>query len=375
MRLRPGLLILALFAAEILAQAPAGPPETRRDNVREVIHGVEIVDPYRWLEDQESPETRAWIEAQNAYAHAHLDRLPWRPAIAERLAELMKIDRVSLPIERQGRYFLWKKRAEDDLWILYLRRGDTAFYAYQSYTAPRTVYRYDVAEGSSSVWARDAVPFDGAGFDTRQVWYRSKDGTRVPMFLVHRRGLPPNGRQPTLLYGYGGFNVSLTPRFRALSALWVERGGLYAVANLRGGGEFGEAWHRAGMLENKQNVFDDFIAAAEWLIDNEYTTPARLAIAYSPYHRVKAGTKYPAVLLTSGDFDTRVPPLQARKMTALLQSSTAAERPILLLYDTRAGHSGGKPFRKVVEDLSLEAAFLFWQLGVVTPEPAPPESP
>jgi prolyl oligopeptidase len=271
------------------------------------------------------------------------------------------------------------------------------------------------------------VPFEPARFQTRQVWYSSKDGTRVPMFVSHRQGLVPDGDRPTLLEGYGGFNVSITPDFDPRAAWWMEQGGVHAVANLRGGAEFGEEWHRAGMLENKQNVFDDFIAAAEWLVGNRHTRPRRLAIrgasnggllvaaaftqrpelyqavlcefpdldmigyhrfennnppalleygdasrpeqftflhAYSPYQKVKPGTAYPAVLLTTGDADTRVPPLQARKMTARLQAATSSGRPVLLLYDTKAGHAGGRPVAKVVEDLSRELAFLAWQLGM-----------
>jgi prolyl oligopeptidase len=291
---------------------------------------------------------------------------------------------------------------------------------------PQTIYRYDVATGKAEVWAKRQVPFKADDFEVEQVWYTSKDGTKVPMFLVHKRGLKLNGKLPTLLYGYGGFNVSLTPSFDTAAALWAEQGGVYAVANLRGGGEFGEEWHKAGMLDKKQNVFDDFIAAAEWLIKNNYTNPSKLAIqggsnggllvgaaltqrpelyqavlcefpdldmigyyrfknnnppalleygnasdpeqfkflaAYSPYQKVKPGTKYPAVFFTTGDADTRVPPLQARKMTARLQAATASGRPVVLLYDTKAGHAGGKPLSKIIEDLSLEIAFLFWQLG------------
>jgi prolyl oligopeptidase len=249
------------------------------------------------------------------------------------------------------------------------------------------------------------------------------------MFVSHRKGLAPDRQRPTLLTGYGGFNVSITPGFDPSAAWWLEQGGVYAVANLRGGGEFGEDWHRAGMLEKKQNVFDDFIAAAEWLVANRYTSAGRLAIrgasnggllvasaftqrpelfravlcefpdldmvgyhrfennnppalleygnaslpeqfrflrAYSPYQKVKPGTKYPAVLLTTGDADTRVPPLQARKMTARMQAATSSGWPVLLLYDTNAGHAGGRPIGKVVEDLSLEMAFLAWQLGMET---------
>ncbi len=682
--------LIASFIGCAGAERTPSPPPTRREAVSETIHGVEIVDHYRWLEDQESPETRAWIDAQNAHAESLLAGRPSREGIRQRLTELMKIDRIWSPIERGGRYFVRKRRAGDDLAILHTRSGlegedevlidphelspdhttdvtlldvardgtllvygireggvdevsvrvmdvarredlpdrlpealytnvsltadkggfyygvhdretgtrlyyhalgsepdrdrrifgdgygpdkwvspfvsengryllitiyhgwskseihfrdlgtrdpirplvddldanfyprfagstlvmqtdwnapngrilavdlehpargrwrevipegsdaisdfslaggklfvhylhdvssqirihslegddlgeidlpgigtagapegrwesDEAFFDFHSYAVPRTTYRYDVSTGRSTVWARDEVPVDPDRFEVRQVWYESKDGTRIPMFLVHRKDLEPDGRRPTLLYGYGGFNASLTPRFTPDAVLWAEQGGLYAVANIRGGGEFGEEWHRAGMLEKKQNVFDDFIAAAEWLIDNGYTNPSHLAIegysnggllvgaaltqrpdlfqavlcghpdldmvryhefennnppalleygnasvpeqfeflyAYSPYQRVKEGVSYPAVLLTSGDADTRVPPLQARKMTALLQWATASPRPILLLYDTRSGHSGGKPFHKVIDDLSLEIAFLFWQLGM-----------
>jgi prolyl oligopeptidase len=682
------LLLLALQTAVAQTEMPK-PPPTRQDNFREVMHGVEIVDPYRWLEEQESPETRAWIDAQNRYTRSLLDGLPSRPLIQKRLTELLRVDSVGVPFERGGRYFLFKKRAEDDLSILYVRKGlggadevlldphtlspdhttnisledlsgdgklllysvrrggedetelrvmavdgrkelpdrlpralyrgvsfkkdgsgffynlqrrevglrvfyhalgtdpardvevfgagygpdkwvsgsvsedgrylllgvqhgwtknevyvrevaggpvktivndidahfnawfvgdrlimqtdwqapngrilsvdlrdpardkwreivpagrdaiqgyalvggrlfvsylhdvttqikiftaegkplgevklpglgssggmlgrwdsDEAFFSFRSFVTPQTIYRYDVSTGKAELWARPKVPFKSEDFEVKQVWYESKDGTRVPMFLVHKKGLRPDGRLPVLLYGYGGFNVSQTPRFSSVAALWVEHGGVYALANLRGGGEFGEAWHKAGMLDKKQNVFDDFIAAAEWLVKNNYTNPSRLAIqggsnggllvgaaltqrpdlyaavlcefpdldmvgfyrfknnnppalleygnasdpaqfkflyAYSPYQKVKPGTKYPAVFLTTGDADTRVPPLQARKMTARLQAATASGRPVLLLYDTKAGHAAGKPLGRAIEDLSLEMAFLFWQLGV-----------
>jgi prolyl oligopeptidase len=251
---------------------------------------------------------------------------------------------------------------------------------YSSYTTPYSLYRYDSTTGKQTLWYRDAVPFASDKYDAEHVWYPSKDGTKIPMFLIHRKGSTPNANTPTILYGYGGFDVSITPEFSASTALWIEHGGLYAVANIRGGGEFGEEWHRAGMLDKKQNVFDDFIAAAEWLIAKGYTKPGKLGIwggsnggllvgaaltqrpelyqavlcwhpdldmvryykytknnnppalleygnaadpdqfkflyAYSPYENVRAGTKYPAVLFESGDADTRVPPEQARKMTA-----------------------------------------------------------
>ena len=247
------------------------------------------------------------------------------------------------------------------------------------------------------------------------------------MFVVHSKDLRRDGKNPALLTGYGGFLQSQTPSFSPLAAYWVERGGVFAVPNLRGGGEFGETWHQAGMLEKKQNVFDDFIAAAEWLIKQNYTDPSKLAIsggsnggllvgaaltqqpelfravicsyplldmiryhqflvakfwvpeygssenpeqfkvllAYSPYQNVKPGTKYPAVLFVTGDSDTRVAPLHARKMTALLQASSGSDRPVMLLYDTKAGHSrGSTPIGKRIDELTDEISFLFWQLGV-----------
>jgi len=680
------LLAILLISATsaVRAQGPK-PPPTRVDNFREVLHGVEIIDPYRWLEEQDSPETRAWIDAQNKYTHSLLDELPSRPLIQKRLSELLRVDSVSPPFEYGGRYFLFKKRAEDDLSILYVRQGlngkdevlidphtlsadhttdislldasndgkliaysvrtggqdetelrvmdvdkrkdveqlpnalyrgvsmktdgsgfyynlqrrDTglrvfyhaigtdrskdvevfgkgygpdkwvfgsvsedgkyllfgvahgwardevyvqklpdgpiqtivndlpahfeagfagdklvmqtdwqapnqrimvvdlndparekwreiipegrdaiagfslaggklfvtylhnvtsqikifsldgkalgevslpglgsaglggrwssneAFFSFRSFVTPQTIYRYDVKTGKSELWAQPKVPFKSDDFEVRQVWYSSKDGTKVPMFLVHKKGLQPDGKLPVLLYGYGGFNVSQTPRFSSSAAIWAEQGGVFALANIRGGGEFGEAWHKAGMLDKKQNVFDDFIAAAEWLIKNNYTNPSRLAIqggsnggllvgatftqrpelfqavlcqfpdldmvgfyrfknnnppalleygnasipeqfkylyAYSPYQKVKPGEKYPAVLFTTGDQDTRVPPLQARKMTARLQAASTSGKPVLLLYDTKAGHAGGRPLSKIIEDVSLELSFLFWQL-------------
>jgi prolyl oligopeptidase len=289
-----------------------------------------------------------------------------------------------------------------------------------------TNYRFDVATGKQTVWSQSKVPIETEKYEVKQVWYTSKDGTRIPMFLGHAKGLRLDGSNPVFLTGYGGFNVTRTPDFNPLAAAWMIRGGVYAVANLRGGGEFGEEWHHAGMFGKKQNVFDDFIGAAEWLIQNQYTKPSRLAIggnsnggllvgaaltqrpdlfaavvcgyplldmvryhkflvakywvpeygssddpeqfkyiyAYSPYHRVRPGTKYPAVLLISGDSDTRVDPLHARKMTALLQAATSSGRPVLLHYDTKAGHSGGTPVSKQIENLTDELAFLFWQLGL-----------
>ncbi len=671
------------------------PPETRRDDLREVMHGVELVDPYHWLEDADSPETRAWIDVQNDYTRSVLGAMPIRERIRSRLREMLAHDSIGAPAQRRNVYFFLKKGSEQDLWSVYRRKGidgqdellidphpmsrdrsisvgpiapseDANLLAYEvryggedeteirvlevnerrdlpdrlprglyqsiswkadgsgfyysrarrgvgrriyyhalgtdavsdpeifgagyqpengifphasedgsyllaavwwgwrkvelhvrdlrekhdaafrplvtgidakfhpqfagdylivqtdwdapngrilridlreparekwkeivpeavdsirsytgfavigdkvfvnylhnvaarvaifsldgephgelplpadvtagiygrygrdqgivyfgSYTTPYSIYRYNCSTGKSDLWYRDAVPFNSDDFEMRQVWYSSKDGTRVPMFVVHRKSLVLDGNRPTVMYGYGGFGASMTPEFKHGAAWWIEQGGVYAVPNLRGGGEFGEEWHRAGMLEKKQNVFDDFIAAAEWLIANKYTNPDKLAIsgvsnggllvgavmtqrpdlmravycalpdldllrfhhytknnnppalleygdpadatqfrfihAYSPYEHVTAGTKYPAMLLTSGDADTRVPPAQARKMIARMQHATTSDLPILLHHDTQAGHAGIKPTSKVIEDLSIEWSFLAWQLGI-----------
>jgi prolyl oligopeptidase len=687
------LVVLTLFlysSISVVAQEHNGPPQTRVEDVVETIHGVTIHDPYRWLEDQNSPETRAWINAQNQYTKSLLDQFPGRQKIHQRLEKLMKIDVIGSPLERGGRYFIRKRSADQNQFVIYVRNGlngqdqvlidgntlspdqtasaniidvsadgklmaygirqggkdevaisimnvgtrkdiadhfptaryfgfsikpdgsgayytrfgkegprvfyhamgtdyatdkeifgsgygpgtiigsnltddghyllivvsfgsssdnnevwvqdlkangpitpivkdiparfspqiggdqmfiqtnwnaengkmllvdlkkparenwreivpqstsaissfsavggklfveylenvssrvkvfdangkhvrditlpgigstggfsgewgkDEAFYTFTSFTQPTIIYRYQVSTGQQQEWARTNVPIASDQFEVKQVWYESKDKTRIPMFLVYKKGLKLDGKRPTMLTGYGGFNVSLTPSFSAPTALWAEMGGVFAQPNLRGGGEFGEKWHKAGMLANKQSVFDDFIGAAEWLIKNRYTNPSRLAIrggsnggllvgaamtqrpdlfqavvcavplldmiryqnflvakfwvpeygsaenadqfkyiyAYSPYHHVKKGTKYPAVFFTTGDSDTRVAPLHARKMTALMQASTGSDRPILLHYDTKAGHSAGLPVTKQIDDTTEALCFLFWQLGM-----------
>jgi prolyl oligopeptidase len=305
------------------------------------------------------------------------------------------------------------------------------FFAFQSFTVPPSIYRYDLASGKSELWAKvDAPSIDPSAYDVRQEWYSSKDGTKIPIFIVSKKGLVKTGNNPTLLTGYGGFNVSLNPTFNRSMYLWMEHGGVYAVANLRGGSEFGEDWHRAGMLEKKQNVFDDFISAAEYLIAQKYTDKDHLAIyggsnggllmgamitqrpdlfravvcavplldmlryqnfqiaklwipeygtaedakqfdwlyAYSPYHHVKAGQEYPAILFMTADTDTRVDPMHAKKMTALMQAEakngSSQEKPILLRIDTKAGHGQGKPVAKQIEESTDMYSFLFWQLGV-----------
>jgi prolyl oligopeptidase len=308
---------------------------------------------------------------------------------------------------------------------------DELFYGFQSFTFAPSIYRYDLKDGSTSLWTNVAAPsIDPAAYEVNQEWFASKDGTRVPMFVVHKKGVAKNGRNPTLLTAYGGFNVSLTPTFSRTAYLWMEHGGIYAVANLRGGAEFGEDWHRAGMLEKKQNVFDDMIAAAEHLIAEKYTDKNHLAIqggsnggllmgamitqrpdlfravicqvplldmihyqdfqiaklwipeygtsenaeqfkwlyAYSPYHHVKPGTEYPAILFMTADTDTRVDPMHAKKMAAEMQSEakngTSRTRPILLRIETKAGHGAGKPVTKQIEEFTDVYSFLFWQLGV-----------
>ncbi|MFP5245574.1 MAG: prolyl oligopeptidase family serine peptidase, partial [Thermoanaerobaculia bacterium] len=301
-----------------------------------------------------------------------------------------------------------------------------AFYGFSSFHLPPTIYQYDVAKGERSIFVRQNAPVDPNQFTIEQVWYPSKDGTRVPMFVLYKKGLVRNGSNPVYLTGYGGFTSSQLPTFTSRAIAWAEQGGVYAVANLRGGGEFGEAWHRAGMLDKKQNTFDDFIAAGEYLVRERYTSPRHLGIAggsnggllvmaaatqrpdlfgavvcryplidmlryhkflvggfwvpeygnaekadefpflyaYSPYQKVKKGTKYPATLFITGDADTRVAPLHARKMTALMQAEAAndASDPILLRYHILSGHAGGEPVGVQVKNLSEELGFLWWQL-------------
>ncbi|MGW8267706.1 MAG: prolyl oligopeptidase family serine peptidase [Longimicrobiales bacterium] len=664
------------------------PPETAKIPVYDTLHGVQVVDDYRWLEDQEAPETRAWIEAQNAYTDGFLDQVQGRDRIARRLSELMKVETMSAPLIRGGRYFFTKRSPDQDLSVIFMREGpegedrvlidpngwegdvtrsaqmvevskdgtimayaireggqdeielrfldvdggnelpdvlekgryfggaltpdnrtlyyarhgddgpriyrhrmgtpqsadqmifgdryglgeilfaqlsddgryllitvlhgsagfqelylmdlarggsvatvvegiesnfsasfagphlviqtdyeapkgrvlvtslarpgiadwrevipesehvmqgvapsggtlwvnyledvvgkirifdvegnhlkdlempslgtvggggewdsDEAFYVFTSFHMPTTTYRYTVSTGESEVWFRPDIPFDSDLYEVEQVWYDSKDGTRVPMFLAHQKGLAQSGDNPTLLTGYGGFNIPMTPGFDPSMAVGLEYGAVIALPNLRGGSEFGEDWHRAGMFGNKQNVFDDFIAAAEWLIANDYTNSDKLAIyggsnggllvgaamtqrpdlykavvctyplldmiryheflvarywvpeygssedpeqfpyllAYSPYHNVEVGAAYPATLFITGDGDTRVAPLHARKMAALVQAANGGPNPILLRYDTEAGHSGGMPVSKEIEDSTDLLSFLFWQLGV-----------
>jgi prolyl oligopeptidase len=309
------------------------------------------------------------------------------------------------------------------------RKDDEMFYAFTSFLYPTTIFRYDFKSGATSVFKAPTIDFDPSRYETKQVFYTSKDGTRVPMFITYKKGLTLDGSNPTYLYGYGGFNISLTPSFSVAMLVWLEMGGVYAVPNVRGGGEYGEEWHQGGMHEKKQNVFDDFIAAAEYLIAQRYTSPAKLAIAggsnggllvgavmtqrpelfgaalpavgvmdmlrfhkftigwawvtdygsadsaaqfpylykYSPLHNIRTGTRYPATLVTTADHDDRVVPGHSFKFTATLQAAQAGSQPVLIEIETKAGHGAGKPTSKVIEEQADRLAFLVRNLGMTIP--------
>jgi prolyl oligopeptidase len=305
-------------------------------------------------------------------------------------------------------------------------RGDNeTFFSFTNYTTPSTIYRYDVSSGAMSVYRAPPLKFNPADYESQQIFYSSRDGTRVPMTIVYRRGLKLDGNNPTILYGYGGFNISLAPAFSVSVLAWLERGGVYAVPNLRGGGEYGRQWHEAGQQHRKQNVFDDFIAAAQWLIDNKYTRPQRLAIRggsnggllvgaamtqrpdlfaaavpavgvmdmlryhrftigwawvtefgsaddpehfanllkYSPLHNLKPSTRYPATLIVTGDHDDRVVPAHSFKFAAALQAAHVGDSPALIRIETRAGHGAGKPTAKLIAEAADVLAFLTHELG------------
>jgi prolyl oligopeptidase len=307
------------------------------------------------------------------------------------------------------------------------KRSDTeTFYSFTSFTTPPTIYRYDFQADTSTVFRQSVVDFDADAYEVKQVFYTSHDGTRIPMYLTHRQGLTLDGTNPTYLYGYGGFGISLTPSFSVSNLVWMEMGGVYAVPNLRGGGEYGEGWHQAGTKLKKQNVFDDFIAAAEWLIAHHYTSSQRLAIAggsnggllvgacmtqrpelfaaalpavgvldmlrfhkftigwgwvadygspddpdefqalyaYSPLHNLKPGTTYPATLITTADHDDRVVPAHSFKFAAALQAAHVGDAPVFIRIETKAGHGAGKPTTKRIEELADGWAFLVQILGV-----------
>jgi prolyl oligopeptidase len=305
------------------------------------------------------------------------------------------------------------------------------FYAFTSFLYPTTIFRYDVATGANTALRAPHLDFDPSRYETQQVFYRSRDGTRIPMFVTARRGLPRDGTNPTYLTAYGGFDISITPSFSVANVAWLEMGGIVAVPSLRGGGEYGETWHEAGMHERKQNVFDDFIAAAEYLISERYTSTPRLAIAggsngglligavlnqrpdlfgaalpavgvmdmlrfhrftigwawvteygsadsvnqfpyiyrYSPLHNIRPGTRYPATMVTTADHDDRVVPPHSFKYTATLQAAQAGDAPILIRIETRAGHGAGTPTTKQIEQAADRWAFLVRALGITRPGP------
>lgn len=300
-----------------------------------------------------------------------------------------------------------------------------AFYGFTSFTYPTTIYKYDIDKNESTVYRAPEIDFDASAYETKQVFYESADGTQIPMFIVHKKGIEMNGKNPTLLYGYGGFNVSLTPGFSVIRLLLLEQGGVFAMPNLRGGGEYGKEWHDAGTKERKQNVFDDFIAAAEYLIENGYTSSDHLAIQggsnggllvgaimtqrpnlvkvalpavgvfdmlryhlftigwawasdfgrsdvaeefeylieYSPLHNVKYGTCYPATMITTADHDDRVVPAHSFKFAATLQENHGCNNPVLIRIDTKAGHGAGKPTSMIIEEYADLYSFMFFNVG------------
>lgn len=306
------------------------------------------------------------------------------------------------------------------------RKDKETFYSFTSFTVPTTIYRYDPEKGASSVFRQPKVDFDASRYETKQVFYHSKDGTRIPMFLTYKKGLKLDGQNRVLLYAYGGFDISLTPSFSVSNLVWLEMGGVYAQPNLRGGGEYGEDWHLAGTKLHKQNVFDDFIAAAEWLIANHYTTSSNLAIrggsngglligacltqrpdlygatlpqvgvmdmlrfqkftigwawtsdygssddpeqfkaiyAYSPLHNLKPGTKYPPTFITTADHDDRVVPGHSFKFAATMQADQAGPAPVLIRVETKAGHGAGKPISKQIDEVADAWAFVAHNLNM-----------
>ncbi|QSS96204.1 prolyl oligopeptidase family serine peptidase [Psychroflexus sp. ALD_RP9] len=301
------------------------------------------------------------------------------------------------------------------------------YYSFTNYTTPGSIYKYEIESGESELYQKPNIDFNSDNFVSRQVFYKSKDGTKIPMIITHKKGLQLDGTNPTMLYGYGGFNISLTPSFSTANTVWLENGGVYAVANLRGGGEYGKEWHDAGTKLNKQNVFDDFIAAAEYLIAEKYTSTDKLAIRggsnggllvgatmtqrpdlvqvalpavgvldmlryhtftsgagwaydygtaedgqemfqylynYSPVHNVKTDTEYPATLVTTGDHDDRVVPAHSFKFAAELQAKQAGDNPVLIRVETNAGHGAGKPTAMIIQEYADIFAFTFYNMGI-----------
>jgi len=427
-----------------LMDLKAGTPPTRVTTGKNFLYSADVVDGKVYITtNEDAPRYRVFVADAGNY-----DRQNWRELIPQSDAVLQgaavfggklftQYQQNALSLLRI--FDLEGKKISDvalpAIGTVFGTGGkwnhDEMFYGFQSFTFAPSIYRYNLKDGSTALWTKvDAPSIDPSAYEVKQEWFASKDGTRVPMFVVAKKGLKKDGHNPTLLTAYGGFNVSLTPLFSRTSYLWMEHGGVLAMANLRGGAEFGEEWHRAGMLERKQNVFDDMMAAAEHLIAEKYTDAKHLAIqggsnggllmgamitqrpdlfravvcqvplldmlhyqdfqiaklwipeygtaenpeqfkwlyAYSPYHHVKAGVEYPAVLFMTADFDTRVDPMHAKKMAALMQAEAkngrSKTRPILLRIESKAGHGAGKPVAKQIEESTDVYSFLFWQLGV-----------
>jgi prolyl oligopeptidase len=427
-----------------LLDVKAGTPPTRITNGKNFLYGGEVYkDKVFITTNEDAPHYRVFVaDAGNFDREAWKELIPQTDAVLQGTAVFggKLFAQYEQNATSQLKLFDLDGKKLNDLTLpaigtVFGSGGrwdrDELFYGFQSFTFAPSIYRYDLKDGSTSLWTKvDAPSIDPAAYEVNQEWFNSKDGTRVPMFVVHKKGVQKNAHTPTLLTAYGGFNVSLTPTFSRTAYLWMEHGGIYAVANLRGGAEFGEDWHRAGMLEKKQNVFDDMIAAAEHLIAEKYTDKNHLAIqggsnggllmgammtqrpdlfravvcqvplldmvhyqdfqiaklwipeygtsenadqfrwlyAYSPYHHVKAGAEYPAILFMTADTDTRVDPMHAKKMAALMQAEakngTSHTRPILLRIESKAGHGAGKPVTKQIEEFTDVYSFLFWQLGV-----------
>ncbi|MBZ9778026.1 prolyl oligopeptidase family serine peptidase [Psychroflexus sp. CAK8W] len=306
------------------------------------------------------------------------------------------------------------------------KEAEELYFSFTNYTTPGTIYKYNPESGTYEVYQKPAIDFDTEAYTSKQIFYTSKDGTKIPMIITHKKGIELDGTHPTMLYGYGGFNISLTPSFSTANTVWLENGGIYAVANLRGGGEYGKEWHNAGIKMKKQNVFDDFIAAAEYLIDEKYTSSNKLAIrggsnggllvgatmtqrpdlmqvalpavgvldmlryhtftsgagwaydygtseddpemfeylrGYSPLHNINEGTEYPATLVTTGDHDDRVVPAHSFKFAAELQSKQAGDKPTLIRIETDAGHGAGKPTSKIIQEYADIFAFTLYNMG------------
>ncbi len=307
------------------------------------------------------------------------------------------------------------------------REEKETYYTFTSYTYPPTIFKYDINSEKSSLYKKPTIKFNPDNYESKEIFYISKDGTKIPMIITHKKGIQLNGKNPTMLYGYGGFNISITPAFSVSNIVFLENGGVYAVPNIRGGGEYGDAWHNAGTKMHKQNVFDDFIAAAEFLIKDNITSTDYLSVSgasngglligavmterpdlfrvcfpavgvmdmlrynkftagagwaydygtaddskemfdylykYSPVHNVKKGTCYPATMVTTADHDDRVVPTHSFKFAAQLQSAQSCDNPVIISIETKAGHGAGKPTSKIIDEQADKWAFLFWNMGL-----------